>query len=887
MSMTTVEKQQQPSEAQEELTTDAPPPTPVPQDQRQKGKRETSGNIMAVINRPWLLLLVPLLVGGIWLVNNLWIITDNLDKPTALLAGPALVSSILAGWLVITFFRTIAQWCVLGWRAFVEWRKQPGSFFWIVISIFLVVSVSEAGSYFNGLLGTNDFYGTLGYAAAFVIDLVAIDCMRARLGAARMRDQMGKRLYLLGVIACAGFSAYANTYTALEHFTAPKNTLLPEFMLRSAPWTGMIFPLLIIFLSFTADYTADQLSSKLDPEAYKQAENQRLKLLEYQRDALRTREGIERDIDTITAKQTHKKEQRTFFLINWLFPRNPPYKMHEIIAAVAEEMKKIYEPQFQTLTEQNLKLHNEIQTFTGEAKQAYGTLNTSLSQQVTGIQEQLVQQIVTIQDQRETDFHLVGKSIEQLQRTALTKDAFEESIKRTVKALEELEQTAVTRDAFDERFTHVEEQLKQAKEDEAIQLQIRLNTLAQSVEESSVQHAVKAIQNGAHLEVISGRNHEQVSGSFSYKNDAEEPVEYAQKREKITGIEGEESTPIIELNEQERQVLMRYPIVMGWLTRGLPSVTLEEIIAATGHTPQLLKRRVNDNTFKRTKRKGKYRTNSVIAWLITAPLPKNLAQQIEDEHHTENQTQIPDAIPSYNLDITEKGYQQIEENLAVNQGLNQGEEFEEIPSAHEDEQTQHSDQEPETIPAEEEEQTSHEENHQEDVRSEPEVSYEEQELTHTTENENIERGQVQPVPSPQSEIVTVEIDTQMADVLQNVSNSQEEIKLIELQEYSLDRTADTTEEQLKVVPSPRSQVEDHNQVVEETHGREEQHTESLPAVSGKQGDKLIIALAALRENPSITDAELAEKLAMKRSASARFWRLKAESILTDAVPQAV
>lgn len=44
-------------------------------------------------------------------------------------------------------------------------------------------------------------------------------------------------------------------------------------------------------------------------------------------------------------------------------------------------------------------------------------------------------------------------------------------------------------------------------------------------------------------------------------------------------------------------------------------------------------------------------------------------------------------------------------------------------------------------------------------------------------------------------------------------------------------------------------------------------------------DKLQMTIEALRRNPHITDEELAEYLALKRPASARFWRLKAIEIL--------
>ncbi|HKV58530.1 MAG TPA: hypothetical protein VJO32_09610 [Ktedonobacteraceae bacterium] len=44
-------------------------------------------------------------------------------------------------------------------------------------------------------------------------------------------------------------------------------------------------------------------------------------------------------------------------------------------------------------------------------------------------------------------------------------------------------------------------------------------------------------------------------------------------------------------------------------------------------------------------------------------------------------------------------------------------------------------------------------------------------------------------------------------------------------------------------------------------------------------DKLQMTIEALRSNPDITDAQLAEYLTLKRPASARFWRLKAIEIL--------
>lgn len=55
---------------------------------------------------------------------------------------------------------------------------------------------------------------------------------------------------------------------------------------------------------------------------------------------------------------------------------------------------------------------------------------------------------------------------------------------------------------------------------------------------------------------------------------------------------------------------------------------------------------------------------------------------------------------------------------------------------------------------------------------------------------------------------------------------------------------------------------------------------SLAAVSSEGNpDKLQMTIEALRTNPDMTDEALAEYLALKRPASARFWRLKAIEIL--------
>ena len=53
----------------------------------------------------------------------------------------------------------------------------------------------------------------------------------------------------------------------------------------------------------------------------------------------------------------------------------------------------------------------------------------------------------------------------------------------------------------------------------------------------------------------------------------------------------------------------------------------------------------------------------------------------------------------------------------------------------------------------------------------------------------------------------------------------------------------------------------------------------IASSSQQEHTKLELAIQALRENPTITDEELAPLLGLRRAASARFWRLKAREIV--------
>jgi hypothetical protein len=342
----------------------------------------------------WMLLCVALLVGGFWLVLNPAIITENINQPYALLFGPALLVSGLALWLVVKFFTAIERGirsAIVAFKA-ARARDESAQFFWMVIFVFLMVSVFASGEFFSKL--EKDAIPLLGYATALVIDLVAVVCMRARLNAGRLRDKQGQALYLVGVVFCAAVSAFANVFTTLTTFDTHIHGL-PDWMAAIAPWFGLVFPSLIVLLSMTADYALDQTSSKLDPESYKAVEGKRVKLLEYQRDLLKERVGYEEEIDDLAGQLRGRKERRVFFLVAWLFPLQMGGK------ELLKRVEALYQPQIVTLTEQNEALKTSLAGMEANAMNAYN----GLLQFVQGLQYNL-------DSQRDTDNRLLVERID-------------------------------------------------------------------------------------------------------------------------------------------------------------------------------------------------------------------------------------------------------------------------------------------------------------------------------------------------------------------------------------------------------------------------------------------------------------------------------------------
>lgn len=315
-------------------------------------------SLVGLINRPYILLTVPVLIGGVWLVNNPWVITNNLNQPYALAVAPTAIASGIVGWIIFKFFRTIEAWCKRIYDDLYKARKEGSSdlFFWLVISVFMIVSVLASGSFFDKI--EHHVIPGLGHATALFIDLVAINSMRARLGALRIRDKAGANLYLLGVFVCSGASAFANTFTSLDGYVSTASGALPQWMSDAAPWFGLVFPLLILLLSITADYTVDQTNTKLDAAKYEEQEHKRLEVLRVRSNAKRRQLEIEREMEQMDSERkslrVHKKESdRELFFVRWFFPKKP-FDRDVVIAQVTEQMTK-------KLTEQHTAMQQHIE----------------------------------------------------------------------------------------------------------------------------------------------------------------------------------------------------------------------------------------------------------------------------------------------------------------------------------------------------------------------------------------------------------------------------------------------------------------------------------------------------------------------------------------------
>lgn len=344
-------------------------------------KQRKLWNLTRWINSPWVFAALPLIVGGVWLVQNLWIITNNLDKPYLLLAAPVTAATGIALWLIIKFFAAIANWTTALWTAIITARKADpiAWFFWLTIYILLGVSVIGSGAFFEEKF-PHPIPG-IGYGIAFTFDLVTVNAMRARLEAKRMRETGIAWLYLLAIVMCSSATIFGNVYVALDHAGT-----LPAWMVTVSPWLAFIFPTMIIIMSILADFLLEKTSTRLDIDTYRRREQDRLNLLIARREMREQMAEEEAKIAAIDAREN----DREFILKAWLFTQRKIDRVITILTATFEEMiaKKLEDLKQDFSSKQDLIQHQKVlqQTIEFQQKQV-----TELADLVAQLQAKIFQ----------------------------------------------------------------------------------------------------------------------------------------------------------------------------------------------------------------------------------------------------------------------------------------------------------------------------------------------------------------------------------------------------------------------------------------------------------------------------------------------------------------
>lgn len=345
------------------------------------------------VNSPWALvgaiLLAVLVVGGIYLINHLEYIVEAAKYPYAVAFLVGIIPVIFVSKLIINFFSVIEQWIRL------QFEKARGSkkgfFFELVICVFMFVSICEAGPFFNDIQH-NMLSGALGYITVLAFDLIAVVCIDSR------RKELAKGgtkagVYLLGVIICALVSMTANLYSALQNFHTPVDPTIPGFLKMIAPYVGIMFPVMIVFLAFSrdADIEID------DAEAYRKQQQKRVDFLVVRREIL--------------AKVTHEMEQinllgkREFVLKSLFFTRK---KMNLVVEIVGVQVKSVLQTETaalqKALAEKEWTISHYVQEMThirDEVAGGYDTLKASFAQEIQTLKNDLAEKERVINSQFE------------------------------------------------------------------------------------------------------------------------------------------------------------------------------------------------------------------------------------------------------------------------------------------------------------------------------------------------------------------------------------------------------------------------------------------------------------------------------------------------------
>ncbi len=563
--------------------------------------------VSGFVNSPYLFILVPLIVGGFYLVNHPELVQRAVNNPYATAFVLAVPVAVFAIKLIINFFSVIERWVRLQFER--AKQSKRGHFFELVTAVFMFVSVCEAGPFFNDIQHYV-LYGALGYITVLAFDLIAVVCIDAR------RKELAKSgsksgIYLTGVIICAAVSMVANLYSALLNFQAPTAQNFPDLLKSVAPYVGIMFPVMIVFLAFSRD-TEIEID---DAETYRKQQQKRVDFLAARRDILAK---INREMEQIDLLK-----QREFVLKSILFTQKKITYVIEtvtakVMASVNMEMGAIKaevvgREQTTTLQAQTVAVQAQaVQALSSEVATEIGTLKAEMAQreQVIGSQAQTI----AIQVQ----------AVQTLSSEAKELAAFYEAQYKNM--LARVEQIAPFCEQLQSSFERIVGQLQQ---DNAWQKEQYSTSLMARYEQDI---PLLKQQLSEHIDGTIALLNEQVSDRIE-RGFAQ--VKTQSSHANSDGYASDNSDAYGDV----KKLAIDYPIVLQWQAGSVKTVSIEEIIRGTGLSAQRVRKAEKEGAFAGTKREGFYRVGSVMRWLESVPLPQKksrIAKPISEELPEQN-----------------------------------------------------------------------------------------------------------------------------------------------------------------------------------------------------------------------------------------------------------
>jgi len=255
-----------------------------------------------------------------------------------------------------------------------DFLRSQVAFFYLVLLIFIVVSVTESGDFFNKAITHDVFFGILGYAVATVFDLFSLVCMIARMNASRIADKRGMFLALVGVIVCAGVSAFANVASAVQDYQVNQFSNIPAWMQQVSPYLGLVFPGMVIVVTLIADHIGDLNPQKADSvEKYRIKEQKKIELLRVRLDIEKQRFAVQKEI-AMLHKKPSKKEQTDYKKLLGEATQNHQKIVADLQANYDAHINNLcakYDDEINDLTTQIATLNSLIQAFENSSQEPH------------------------------------------------------------------------------------------------------------------------------------------------------------------------------------------------------------------------------------------------------------------------------------------------------------------------------------------------------------------------------------------------------------------------------------------------------------------------------------------------------------------------------------